>query len=204
MVRCRFTCLILATAILAELTGTLPRLALAENPLNEDASLTKSSVRELVWRDADHGAANVLYVMLATQGCTVGYDRYLTLGPGKGLPNSVTDLIAVAKRLGYPLAARRMSPKDLDGLVPPYIVHLDGDDLRIGTFLLVLNWRESDIVYLDGPSATIIRGGREKFLRRWSGVALVPVSRSRFPITEILCGLVAGFAGTLLLKRRRQ
>jgi ABC-type bacteriocin/lantibiotic exporter with double-glycine peptidase domain len=152
------------------------------------------------WRDAEHGGLNALYVLLRLRGFREPYERCLVVAPNNKPPNSLSDLIATAKRLGYRLQSRRLSPDELEAVSLPVIVHLDGDDPSTGGFLLLLAVHKRDCLYMDGPSATINTMEREGFFRRWSGIVVYPEAEPTWPL-ELFAGIAVAAVAQLYFGR---
>jgi hypothetical protein len=130
------------------------------------------------WRDLQHGGFNALYFLLKVYGEPRNYEQCLAEACSDGLPQTVSDIIAAARKLDCPLHARFVSPEQLSSLRLPAIVHMEGDSSANGYFFVVLQIQSHQVIYLDGPSATICTIDRESFLRRWSGIAVGPTSHS--------------------------
>ena len=51
---------------------------------------------------------------------------------------------------------------------------MDGESPEAGAFLLLINFGDHEVVYMNGPWATVQVMSSEDFRRVWSGVALIP------------------------------
>lgn len=160
---------------------------------------------QLVWRDADHGGLNVLYLFLRVHGWTGSYLDLMAKSPTRDLPATLSDLKATARNCGWSVRGRRLSPADLYSLDLPAIIHVDGDSPGTGAFLLFLGINKTQVLYCDGPSATVQQLDRESFLRRWSGVVLeVDRDGDSFHF-DLATGILSSVAITaLILRHRRQ
>jgi hypothetical protein len=132
---------------------------------------------EETWRDANHGGFNALYFFLKVYGDSRPYNECLMKMQNDRLPQTLSDMLAAAESLGHPLQAIYASPEQLKTLNLPVIVHVEGDTAANGYFFVILQDQGQRVVYLDGPSAAVYTMDKELFLRRWSGVAVIPYSR---------------------------
>lgn len=155
------------------------------------------------WRNAEHGGINALYVLLRVYGYSGSYDAAIAAGHRKGLPSTVADLAGLSRALGYPLAVRRFTAASIRGIPLPAIVHLDGDSPTSGAYLVLIGCLDEEIMYMNGPSATIHYMDNESFYRRWGGVALVPTSSVRRQVADAATGMVIGLAGGLICRHLR-
>lgn len=126
------------------------------------------------------------------------------MGPEGRLPNTLSELLITANKLGHTLKVRYLSPDELVLLPLPAIVHVDGDSPSGGTFLLLLQIQAKTVIFMNGPSATINSLSREDFFRKWSGVTLFSVSNADHCALELISGMVIGLSTAAYLKRKYQ
>lgn len=178
-------CLVLATS----LTGSVHAIQ------GDRSGVSYSGATELPegtqWRDAEHGGQNCLYVFLRL--ITGKQLDYASLTDSDGLPpQSLVQLGTIASRYTTRAAIRQLKPADLTDLEVPALVHLNGDDAVHGCFVLLLQQQGQNLVFMNGPSATISAMTREDFLRRWSGYCLVRLeSSNRFWVPYVLGSISA-------------
>lgn len=134
-----------------------------------------------VWRDGQHGGLNCLVLLSHIYEREDSYDDFATSLAGERLPETVSDLLFLAKRCDFPLEARSLSPTDLDTLRLPVLVHLDGDETSKGIFNVLLGISDARVLYMEGPAAAVLSMDKELFLRRWTGVAVFPRESAPFP-----------------------
>ncbi len=129
------------------------------------------------WRDTEHGGQNCLFVFLRL--ITGRQLDYASLTDSNGQPpQSLVQLSRLAGRHTAQAALRQLRPADLEDLDLPALVHLHGDDVDEGCFVLLLQKQGQNFVFMNGPSATIGMMTHEDFIRRWSGYCLVRTSDS--------------------------
>ncbi len=183
--------IITKTATMAALVCILAALCPFHTGLDESDGVGK----QVVWRDIEHGGFNALFFLLKVYGDARTYNECLAKMEGHQLPQTLAGVLATAESLGCPLQARSLSPEQLDNVRLPAIVHMFGDNLTEGSFLVLLqNHDPRRVLYLNGASATIATMDRESFLRRWSGVVVNVPSRSFWIETGlvlfgVMCGL---------------
>jgi predicted double-glycine peptidase len=83
---------------------------------------------------------------------------------------SLLDLDTYAERAGYQAVSARLSYGSLVELAGPVIVYLEEEDYR---HFAVLKGVQGDRIYLADPSLGNVRLSIDRFVRQWSGVALV-------------------------------
>ena len=85
---------------------------------------------------------------------------------------------------GRSRAGRRAAPREC----------IDGDSPDNGVFILLLNVTDHVAYFVNGPTASYETMTYEEFLRRWTGVALLPRRRSSLvaPVFIVGCGVGAG------------
>ena len=101
------------------------------------------------------------------------YDQCLKLAANAQPPYTLDDLVEMAAHRRLRMSKRQLTSADLKRIPLPSIVHVYGEDPSKGMFLLLLGVNERQMLCLKGPSATIVKIGREGFLRRWSGIATI-------------------------------
>lgn len=155
-----------------------------------------------VWRNAEHGGINALYPLLRSNGYADGYRHYQSLAYKCGLPNSFADLRHFASTLGFQLDVFYLSPQRLADVELPCILHLEDDPADGGAFVVLLQVRKNEVVYLHGPSAIVVQDSRERFFRRLSeAAAIVTPARSGY-FTSILLGSGLGVIVIAILNKR--
>lgn len=177
----------------------------ADHRSEADASPSYSGYSNERWRDAEHGGANALYVLLRLYGYSGSYEEALSRLPEERLPSTLEEMLSFSTQLGYAVRARQLVPSDLNKVTLPIIIHLDGESTTRGAYVLLLRLFEKDVEFMNGPSATIGYMKYEDLLRKWSGVALIPAASKPNCIKEAVGGVVAGMSMALcvtLISRR--
>lgn len=142
----------------------------------------------VVWRGERFGGLNCLLFLSYIYGNTATYGDCVNSLGADPPPNDGAEILRAAKRLGFPLEARALSPKELDAVQLPVIVHLDGDRPGEGLFYVLLGRNSSLVCLMEGPRAIVLNLDKEVFLRRWSGVVIHP-KRWRFPVIPVCVAL---------------
>lgn len=150
--------------------------------------------RQYLWRNEAHAGVNSLFLYLRALDRPVSYSVLIDQ-QGK-LPESVTEMLSLSRRIGFPCVARRITPDDLQFMRLPLIVHVDGDDPSEGDFLMVTHI-EDRVRFFECSSMLLAELSRESFLRRWNGVVILedeaPYRLTRFYCTALI-GLGLGFS----------
>jgi len=155
-----------------------------------------------VWRRAENGGINVLYCFLQLNGRPVDYsvleaEQKLLTGGGNHSARTLCELSALH---GIALSTRAVTIADLKSIDRPAIVHVDGETLEAGTFLLLLRITGNKVYYIEGSTGSLTSRSREDFQRLWSGVVLVPTPpKSR----QITCAILGAVVGVCLVGLRR-
>jgi hypothetical protein len=127
-----------------------------------------------IWRDARYGGRNCLLFLLYIYGDVNDANKYLGTIDQYSPPQTAGAIVSLADELGFPVMARSVSSEDLDTVQLPVIVHLDGDNPTEGSFHVLLGRNSSRFAYMNGPATVILSEEKELFLRRWSGVVIMP------------------------------
>jgi ABC-type bacteriocin/lantibiotic exporter with double-glycine peptidase domain len=152
------------------------------------------------WRTADYSGRNALYCYLRFKGINCSYEQVQGADIFDGSGESVFNLCELSKQQGVLLKPVRLQFSELVKVAKPIIVHIDGLSLDNGSFFLVIGATDGQLLYMEGHTGTIRKISSEDFIRRWSGVALIPESRA---MTNLGMASLA-FIGALFLSRRIQ
>lgn len=136
------------------------------------------------WRCAANGGINVLYCYLLSADVRCSYAELLedqAAASGSGV-YSVSTLSHLADTHGVRLRAVWLNMDELRSCPKPLIVHMDGETPQMGAFLLLIKLTSHNVLYMNGPSATVHEMPLETFCRAWSGAALV---RTTKPLNEV-------------------
>lgn len=125
---------------------------------------------QIVWRDSLHAGVNALFLYLRSLDRSVSY--FELIEPHRALPVSVADIVNLSQLTAFRCKARRISPVDLKEMSLPLIVHVDGDNPDLGSFLLVTHIGDR-VRYFECASMLLSDLNYESFLRQWSGVVIV-------------------------------
>lgn len=173
-------------------------------PLNVVVSLIGSESEKSwkPWRTAANSGANVLFCFLRVHDVTCEYDELVRkLGGRDGdRAYSATDLVRLAGEKGVELEVVSLTMDELEASQKPVITYMYSEIPDDGGFVLVYNVTASEVLYIDGASATMQAISREDFRRIWSGIALIePATRGSSWIT-FSSGLSVAVLGTLLVR----
>jgi hypothetical protein len=153
-----------------------------------------------IWRDPNHDAANVLYLFLRIYGFAASYNQICDATPSQRHPQSLQEIKTIAESLGCPMAIRQIKPdEDLKMIPLPVITFLEGDTLEKGSFVLLLQVRKNEILFVDGASALVSVVSRESFFRRWNGIVTIPIARRA--INLVYVSGIGFFLGAIMLRR---
>lgn len=128
------------------------------------------------WRSPANGGINILYCYLRINGVSCEYSNLLRSQEEVTDNKEFTALTMeqLATKNGLPLKAVLLDMKDLKACSLPVIVHIDGESLDAGAFLLLFGISDHEIDFMYGPSASVRNMDLESFMRVWSGTALLP------------------------------
>jgi hypothetical protein len=171
---------------IATFASTSGRLVEASESLDRSA--------EAVFRDAKHSGLNGLYLLLRVNGWNGDYESCLNLSNEIGVPDSVYDLLAFARRINHPLVARAIAPA---------LLHVSGSDPGGGMYCLLLRVEKRHVVLVNATDVTVVRESLEPFLRKWSGLVVVPTEDQTWLKMAASCGVVIGIAAASLILRAR-
>jgi hypothetical protein len=193
------------TIVLAALAVGFPVAIRADDFSTKRDSVSSSAAEiDTAWRNASHGGLNALYCLLRIHGSRGDYTTCMDAAHGAGLPQSVADVVSFSSRLGSKVAARRVSPKELASLKLPVLIHLEGDVASTGCFAVLLQRQAKQLVFFNGASATVDTISNETFLRRWSGVVIVPAPNRIHRLVSLSCGVLCGLGAFAIWNRFRE
>lgn len=185
---------VLVTAVLAAVLDVVP--------LNSaDITPQRSNLNAMIWRDAQHGGLNCLLLLCNIHEHMIKYEDCLKSIDKNSLPESAADILQFAKRIGFTLEARSVSPSELNSVRLPVIIHMDGDSPASGYFSVLVGRSPSRVSVFVGPTAVVISMDKELFLRRWSGVIMYP-KRNIFLATPTFAAFIIAMVITSLIRRR--
>ncbi len=147
------------------------------------------------WRCSRNGGVNVLYCFLRAKGFQCDHKELLreqqTQLHGDEEANCNT-LVKIASKYGARLTPVSLTRDELASCELPLIVHMDGKSLESGSYLLLIGRTKGNLLYMNGPSASIHQGSYEDFYRVWSGIALMPQAEWPRRVAAFIWGALAG------------
>jgi hypothetical protein len=134
------------------------------------------------WRCPQRDGVNCLYLQLRMMGYNGNYEQLVTAMPGGVEQANLHELAQAAQRLGFPLVPVKASAAELAKAPLPVLVLCEGLGRDSGRFHLLLGFSPSKVHLVDGAFITRYELiSIDRFRREWTGFALIPQPRSRWP-----------------------
>jgi ABC-type bacteriocin/lantibiotic exporter with double-glycine peptidase domain len=144
------------------------------------------------WRSRLICGRNSLYLFLKSHGYHVTYPELHNSVPLGELGSSFGDLRRAAEGFGATVDVLRTSLDRLASCSLPAIVLLEATQSPSGHFVLLVDVDDTNVLITDPTSTSSVRMPRAKFLRSWSGFAMVhrsiPLGRTALSLAAIALG----------------
>jgi hypothetical protein len=188
--------------------GTLWSTAISvEEPtaLAHSTSAPSAGATSEMWRTREADGVNCLFLQMRLLGYPQTYQKFRNAIGDIHEFQDIASLAHLAEHNGVDLVPVKLKSSELLRIGYPVLVHVEPEGVNTGGFCLFLGGNDHLIELIEGSSVRRIEMERERFLRIWSGYALVPRPKSQaFPIALAIIGIVMLTYTTLIVRGSRK